>query len=82
VKAEAEVLRILAQRSVEPEETAKALVPFIYDPATPLARLEEDMTLRRKWFPTSEGYFAQLQGIMAWEAYSRLTQILATGDSW
>jgi pimeloyl-ACP methyl ester carboxylesterase len=77
VKAEAEVLRILAQRSVEPEETAKAMVPFIYDPATPLARLEEDMTLRRKWFPTSEGYFAQLQGIMAWEAYSRLTQILA-----
>ena len=71
------MLRILAQRSVDPEEAAKAMEPFIYHPATPLERREEDMTLRRKWFPTTKGYFAQLQGILAWEAYSRLSQILA-----
>ncbi|MGH9682754.1 MAG: alpha/beta fold hydrolase [Candidatus Acidiferrales bacterium] len=77
VKAEPEVLQILMQRGMNPEEAAKAISPFIYDPATPRERLEEDMILRRKWFPTAEGYFAQLQGIMTWEAYSRLRQIEA-----
>ena len=33
------------------------------------------MLLRRVWWPTPAGQLAQLQGIMAWEAYSRLSQI-------
>lgn len=77
VQAEPEVLQILMLRGVDPEVAAKAISPFIYHPATPRERVEEDMALRRKWFPTAEGYFAQLQGIMAWEACSRLPQISA-----
>jgi 3-oxoadipate enol-lactonase len=77
LRAEPEVLQILMLRGVDPEVAAKAISPFIYHSATPPERVEEDMALRRKWFPTAEGYFAQLQGIMAWEAYSRLPQVSA-----
>jgi 3-oxoadipate enol-lactonase len=77
VRAEPEVLQILMLRGVDPETAAQAISPYIYHPATPRDRVEEDMALRRKWYPTAEGYFAQLQGIMAWEACSRLPQISA-----
>jgi pimeloyl-ACP methyl ester carboxylesterase len=56
---------------------AKAINPFIYVTDTPDARKEEDLGVRRPLFPTAEGYLAQLQGIMAWEAYNRLPQIAA-----
>jgi pimeloyl-ACP methyl ester carboxylesterase len=29
------------------------------------------------WYPTAQGYTSQLQGIMGWEAYSRIVQITA-----
>jgi pimeloyl-ACP methyl ester carboxylesterase len=77
VRAEAQVNEILMARNLSPEEAAKAMRPYIYDSATPLDRIEEDLVIRRKWFPRPEGYRAQLQGILAWEAYSRLPQITA-----
>jgi len=60
-----------------PEEAAKAMRPYIYDSSTPLERVEQDLAIRRAWFPRPEGYMAQLQGIFAWESYSRLPQITA-----
>jgi pimeloyl-ACP methyl ester carboxylesterase len=33
--------------------------------------------MRRDWFCKPEAYMAQLQGILSWEAYSRLDQISA-----
>ncbi len=77
VRAEKQVTDILTARGVPPEEAAKAMRPFIYDAGTPLARIEEDMDIRRKWFPRPEGFIAQLMGIFAWESYSRLEQITA-----
>jgi 3-oxoadipate enol-lactonase len=77
VRAEPEVLQILMSRHENPEEAAKAIGPYIYDANTPRERIEEDMVIRRKWFPTADAYFAQLQGILAWEAYSRLAQVAA-----
>ena len=77
VSAEPEVLQILMLRGVDPEVAAQAISPFIYHSATPKERIEEDMVLRRTWFPTAEGYFAQLQAIMGWEAFNRLAQISA-----
>jgi pimeloyl-ACP methyl ester carboxylesterase len=75
VRAEKKVTDILMARGLTPEEAAKAMRPFIYDSATPLDRIEEDLALRRKWFPKPEGYIGQLQGIMAWESYARLERI-------
>jgi 3-oxoadipate enol-lactonase len=77
VRAEPEVLQALMYRGATPMETVKAIDAFIYDPATPRERVAEDMEIRVKWYPTAEGYLAQLQGLRDWEAYSRLSQILA-----
>jgi len=60
-----------------PEQAKEAIIPFIYDAATPRERIDEDMAIRMKWYPTPQGYLGQLQGIMAWEAYSRIAQITA-----
>jgi pimeloyl-ACP methyl ester carboxylesterase len=58
-----------------PEESRETITPFIYDPATPRERINEDMAIRMKWYPTPQGYAGQLQGIFGWEAYSRIAQI-------
>src|SRR5580692_8320221 len=75
VQAQPEALEALRRREVTPEESKEAIIPFIYDPATPRERIDEDMLIRMKWYPTSEGYMGQLQGIFGWEAYSRIAQI-------
>ena len=77
VHAEAEVNKVLMSRDLSPEQMAQAMRPYVYDSATPVERIEEDLAIRRQWFPKPEGYVAQLQGILAWEAYSRLPQITA-----
>jgi pimeloyl-ACP methyl ester carboxylesterase len=53
------------------------MIPFIYDAATPPARIDESMTLRMKSHPTPRGCTDQLQGILQWEAYSRIARITA-----
>src|SRR5260370_27809029 len=76
VRAEPEVNQMLMSRgNMTAEQAAEAAVPFIYDPGTPRARIDEDIAVRRPWFPRPEAYMAQLQGILAWESYSRLHQI-------
>ncbi len=76
IQAEPEVRRMLMSRgAMAPEEAAQAAIPFIYDPGTPRSRIDEDLNIRRPWFPRPEAYNAQLQGILAWEAHSRLPQI-------
>jgi pimeloyl-ACP methyl ester carboxylesterase len=78
VRAEADANKMLMARgSMTSEEAAQAAIPFIYDPGTPPSRIEEDIEVRRPWFPHPDAYNAQLQGILAWEAYSRLSNISA-----
>ena len=58
-----------------PEQGGEAMVPFIYDASTPRARIDEDLAIRRRTFPTAEGYLAQLQAVLAWTGcYDRLPQ--------
>jgi len=76
IQAAPEVGQMLMARGVlSPEEAAEAAIPFVYDSSTPRARIDEDLNVRRPWFPRAEAYMAQLQGILAWEAYRRLPQI-------
>jgi pimeloyl-ACP methyl ester carboxylesterase len=78
VRAEPEAIQMLMRREkMSPEQAAEAAVPFIYDPATARARIDEDLAIRRPWFPSPAGYAAQLQGILGWESYSRINQIVA-----
>jgi pimeloyl-ACP methyl ester carboxylesterase len=75
VRAEDEALRVLMTRGQDPDQFARAINPFIYDAGTSPKLVEEDTIARLKWYASGEGYFAQLQAVMAWEAYSRLAQI-------
>jgi 3-oxoadipate enol-lactonase len=75
VRPEPEVLEILMRQGMTPEEAKEAIIPFIYDAGTPRQRIDEDMAIRMKWYPTAQGYLSQLQGILAWEAYSRIAEI-------
>jgi len=78
VRAEREVTEFLMARANQsPEAAAEASVPFIYDAATARERIDEDLAARKEWLPKPEAYIAQLQGILSWEAYSRLDQISA-----
>jgi 3-oxoadipate enol-lactonase len=78
VRAEPEATQLLMARDkLTPEQAAQAAVPFIYDSGTPRARIDEDLAIRRPWFVRPEAYTAQLQGILAWESYSRLPRITA-----
>jgi pimeloyl-ACP methyl ester carboxylesterase len=78
VRADSEATAMLmARASMTREEAAEAAVPFIYHPSTPRRLIDEDIEMRRPWFPHPNAYTAQLQGILAWEAYSRLSQINA-----
>src|SRR5208282_3632286 len=62
VKAESAALETLVRRDLTPEESKEAIIPFIYDPATPRQRIDEDMVVRMKCYPTPQGYQGQLQG--------------------
>jgi pimeloyl-ACP methyl ester carboxylesterase len=77
VRAEREAIDALTRRGMTPDEFAATINPFIYDSATPRWRIEEDVALRKQWWPNPVGYMAQFQGIISWEAYSRLPQITA-----
>ena len=76
-RAEPEVLAVLTRPGLTPEEAARAINPYIYDKGTPQSRIEEDLKIRLQWPIAPEGFFAQLQGIMVWEAYSRIAEIAA-----
>jgi 3-oxoadipate enol-lactonase len=77
VQAEPAALQALMRRDLTPEQSKEAIIPFIYDAATPRERIDEDMAIRMKWYPTPQGYAGQLQGIFGWESYSRIAQITA-----
>ena len=78
IPAAPNVLQVLmARATMTPEEGAEAMVPFIYDASTPRARIDEDLVIRRRTFPTAAGYLAQVQGILAWSCFDRLEQIHA-----
>src|SRR5262249_7568172 len=44
---------------------------------TPRERVEEDLAIRLRWFPTAEGYYGQLGAVFSWESRGRLSQIKA-----
>ena len=68
---------LMARSSMTGDEAAQAALPFIYHPGTSQEMIEEDLKVRKPWFPHPDAYTAQVQGILAWEAYSRLDQIAA-----
>jgi pimeloyl-ACP methyl ester carboxylesterase len=77
VRAESKVADVLMARGMTPEQAREAILPYIYDAATPQEKIDEDIRVRQPWLPTPAGYMAQLLAILAWESYSRIAQIAA-----
>jgi len=77
LRAESHVTDILVARDMTLEQAREAILPYIYDAATPREKIEEDISARRRWLPSPEGYMAQLLAIRGWEGYSRIAQITA-----
>jgi pimeloyl-ACP methyl ester carboxylesterase len=78
VRAESKVADVLMARGgMTPEQAREAILPYIYDAATPREKIDEDIGVRQPWLPTPAGYMAQLLAILAWESYSRIAQIAA-----
>lgn len=76
VLADAQVVTtLMARATMSVEEGIHAMIPFIYDSSTPRERIDEDLEVRRRTFPTVQGYFAQVQAIFAYESRSRLSQL-------
>ena len=75
VRAEPAVIEFLTSRSSNQEAAVEASVPFVYDSGTARELIDVDLNLRKQWLPKPQAYMAQLQGILTWEAYSRLDQI-------
>ena len=76
ISASQKVLDVLMARArMTPDEGARAMVPYIYDSSTPRERVEEDLEIRRRCYPTAEGYMNQVQAILAWTSFDRLAQI-------
>jgi pimeloyl-ACP methyl ester carboxylesterase len=77
VQADPETIQVLFRPEGSPKERAEAVVPYIYDASTPREWIDQDLQVLSEWYPSLEGYMAQLQGILVWEGYSRLPQITA-----
>jgi len=74
--ADDQVLRVLNARAhMTPEEGVWAMVPYIYDDSTPQSRIEQDLQIRLRTFPTARAYLTQLAAIQSWGSYSRLAGI-------
>lgn len=66
---------LVGRAAMTPEEGIRALVPFTYHPATPRDRVEEDLRIRLRHYPSAKGYLAQLQAVLGYETYARLGAI-------
>jgi 3-oxoadipate enol-lactonase len=78
VQPESAAIELLLRGGLTPEQRARAVVPILYDSGTPQDRVDQDLAELSKFYPAPEGFSAQLQAILAWEAYSRLPQITAS----
>jgi pimeloyl-ACP methyl ester carboxylesterase len=75
VRAEKAAFDMLTARGMSMEEHITAAVPYLYNPETQAARIEEDLAIRRQNVPSAEAFQAQLYAILSWQSYDRLPQI-------
>jgi pimeloyl-ACP methyl ester carboxylesterase len=75
IRAAPEVLNVLMAKATNPVDAFWEMVPYIYDSSTPREKIQQDLEVRSRAFPTRESYQAQLQAIIAWKSSGRLSAI-------
>jgi pimeloyl-ACP methyl ester carboxylesterase len=63
---------LMARGSMSVDQGVEVMVPYIYDASTPRSRIDEDLAVRRRTFPTAAGYYAQVQGVAAFSTSDRV----------
>ena len=78
VRADEEAMALVKSRgNLTMDEILEESIPIIYDASTPRQRIDEDFAIRRRTYPATASYFAQLQAILTWQSYDRLPRITA-----
>jgi 3-oxoadipate enol-lactonase len=66
---------IIARGSMPAEEGIRVMNPYVYDAGTPPERIDEDLAIRRRTYPSTRGYMGQVQAMLRWSSYDRLPRI-------
>ncbi|MGQ0717343.1 MAG: alpha/beta fold hydrolase [Pseudonocardiales bacterium] len=78
VQAEPEVgAKLLARGKMPAEQGIRVMNPYVYDPGTSDERIDEDLAIRLRTYPSEQGYLGQLQAVLSWSSYDRLPEITA-----
>ncbi|MGH3882151.1 MAG: alpha/beta fold hydrolase [Pseudonocardiaceae bacterium] len=78
VQAEPEVgVTLLARAKMPAEQGIRVMNPYVYDPGTADERIDEDLAIRLRTYPSAQGYLGQLQAVLSWSSYDRLPEITA-----
>lgn len=76
VPADQEVLDILLARTgMTMEEGTRAMLPYIYDPTTSQALIDEDLAIRERTYPSPDGYIGQLMAVSGYDLSDRLASL-------
>jgi 3-oxoadipate enol-lactonase len=71
-----EVQKLLFDRRREtPEQSLRAMRPYVYATSTPVERILEDDAIRIASFPLRSAYDAQLYGLIYWTSYLQLPRL-------
>ncbi|MGH3870733.1 MAG: alpha/beta fold hydrolase [Pseudonocardiaceae bacterium] len=78
VPAEPEVgVTLLARGRMPAEQGIRVMNPYVYDPGTPVERIDEDLAVRLRTYPSAQGYLGQVRALPSWSSYDRLPEITA-----
>jgi len=70
-------IKVLGSRDSNFDKLFSAMIPFVYHPATPPQRIQEDAGVAHKGAASAQVCAAQLQALTSWKAGNRLSQITA-----
>ncbi len=78
VPAEPDVgVKLLARGKMPAEQGIRVMNPYVYDPGTSQERIDEDLAIRLRTYPSTQGYMGQVQAVLSWSSYDRLPEITA-----
>jgi 3-oxoadipate enol-lactonase len=67
--------RLFDRRREKPEQSLRAMRPYVYAQATPAERIAEDDAVRIASYPVRTNYDAQLYGLIYWTSYHELPRV-------
>ena len=57
------------------EQRVRVVIPLLYAPETLRERIEEDVEIRLRHYPSTKGILSQAVGVLLWKSYRRLPRL-------